>query len=103
MKEETLNGLKLKIWGLDTDYIKNLLIGIFIVVVLLVCCMALDSADEISNLNESSLPQNVPKGTIITNNSSIVAVNKSASIIVVKHNNVRHTIKPKHSKVGMYA
>ena len=63
--------------------------------------MALDSADEISNLNESSLPQNVPKGAIVTNNSSIVAVNKSASVIVVKHNDVIHTIKPKYHTITM--
>ena len=85
------------------DNIKGLLFGIFIVVVLLSFCMALDSADEISNINESSLPHNIPKGTIVMNNSSIVAVNESASVIVVKHNDVIHTIKPKHSKVGMYA
>ena len=85
------------------DNIKELLFGIFIVVVLLSCCMALDSADEISNINESSLPQNVPNGTVITNNSSIVAVNKSASVIVVKHNDVIHTIKPKYPTISMWA
>ena len=86
-----------------TDYIKGLLFWILIVIVLLSFCMALDSADEISNINESSLPQNVPKGTIITNNSSIVAVNESASIIVVKHNDVIHTIKPKYPTISMWA
>lgn len=85
------------------DNIKNLLFWIFIVIVLLSFCMALDSADEINNLNESSLPQNVPKGTIITNNSSIVAINESASVIVVKHNDVIHTIKPKYPTISMWA
>lgn len=65
--------------------------------------MALDSADEINNLNESSLPQNIPKGAIIINNSSIVAVNKSASIIVVKHNDMIHTIKPKYPTITITA
>lgn len=83
------------------DNIKNLLIGIFIVIVLLSCCMALDSADEISNINESSLPHNMPKGTIVMNNSNIVAVNESASVIVVKHNDVIHRVKPKYHTITM--
>lgn len=85
------------------DYIKNLLIGIFIVVVLLSFCMAIDSADEISNINESSLPHNIPKGTIVMNNSSIVAVNESASVIVVKHTDVIHRVKPKYPIVTITA
>ena len=85
--------------GMIKDNIKGLLLGIFVVIALLVCCMALDSADEISNINESSLPHNIPKGTIVMNNSSIVAVNESASVIVVKHNDVIHTIKPKYHTI----
>lgn len=85
------------------DNIKGLLFWIFIVVVLLSFCMALDSADEINNLNESSLPQNIPKGAIVTNNSSIVVVNESASIIVVKHNDVIHRVKPKYPTISMWA
>ena len=83
------------------DNIKGLLFWIFVVVALLVCCMALDSADEISNLNESSLPHNIPKGTIVMNNSSIVAVNESASVIVVKHNSMIHRVKPKYHTITM--
>ncbi len=65
--------------------------------------MALDSADEISNINESSLPHNIPKGTIVMNNSNSVAVNESASVIVVKHNDVIHTIKPKYHTITITA
>ena len=84
------------------DNIKNLLIGIFIVVALLVCCMALDSADEINNLNESSMPKNIPKGTIILDNSSSVAVNSSLGIIKVKSSDLVH-IKPKYPTISMWA
>lgn len=82
------------------DYIKNLLIGIFIVVALLVCCMALDSADEINNLNESSMPKNIPKDTIIVDNSDSVAVNSSLGMIQVKSSDLVH-IKPKYPTITM--
>ena len=84
------------------DYIKNLLIGIFIVVALLVCCMALDSADEINNLNESSMPTHIPKGTIVLNNNNTVAVNSSLSVIKVKSSDLVH-IKPHYPVVSMWA
>ncbi len=73
-------------------------------ILLLVCCVAVDYADgTISNLNESSLAKNVPNGAILVNNSGIVAVNESASVIVVKHNDVIHTIKPKYPTISMWA
>ena len=67
---------------------KKLLIGIAMVSLLLVLCVAVDSADESIVINESTLAENVPKGAIIVNNSSVVAVNRSASVIVAKHNDV---------------
>ena len=84
------------------DNIKNLLTGIFIVIVLLSFCMALDSADEINNLNETGLPQNIPKGTIILDNSNGVAVNSSLSMIKVKSSDLVH-IKPKYPIVTITA
>ena len=84
-------------------YKKKLLFGIAIVGLLLLLCVAVDSADESIVLNESSLAENVPNGAILTNNSSIVAVNESASVIVVKHNDVIHTIKPKYPTISMWA
>lgn len=68
-------------------------------VALLVCCMALDSADEISNVNETGLPQNVPKDTIILDNGSNVAVNSSLGMIKVKSSDLVH-IKPTITMTG---
>ena len=82
---------------------KKLLIGIAMVSLLLVLCVAVDSADESIVINESTLAENVPKGAIIVNNSSVVAVNRSASVIVAKHSDVIHTIKPKYPTIGMWA
>ena len=65
------------------DNIKKLLLGIAIVSLLLLMCMTFDYADEISNLNESSLPKDLPKDCIIVDNGSIVA-NDSLSVIKVK-------------------
>lgn len=82
------------------DNIKKLLFGIAIVGLLLLWCVAVDSADESIVLNESSLGDNVPNGAILTNNSSIVAVNNRSSIIVAKHSDVVYYV---HPIVGMYA
>lgn len=84
------------------DNIKGLLLGIFIVVVLLSFCMALDSADEINNLNESRLPQNMPKDTIILDNGSNVAVNGSLGMIKVKSSDLVH-IKKKYPTITITA
>lgn len=62
--------------------------------------MALDSADEINNLNESSMPKNIPKDTIILDNGSSVAVNSSLSIIKVKSSDLVH-IAPKYPVITM--
>lgn len=45
------------------DYIKGLLLGIFIVVALLVCCMAIDSADE--NITVDQEMVNVTNTTLV--------------------------------------
>lgn len=83
------------------DLMKKLLLGIAIVGLLLLWCVAVDSADEISNLNESTLADGVPNGAIIVNNSSIVAVNDRSSVIVAKHNDVIHRVKPKYPTITM--
>ena len=62
--------------------------------------MALDSANEINNLNESSMPKNIPKDTIILDNGSSVAVNSSLSIIKVKSSDLVH-IEPKYPTITM--
>ena len=86
------------------DFYKDLLLGIIIVLLLLGVCVSVDYADdEINNYNESSLADNVPNGAIIVNNSSVVAVNRTANVIVAKHSDVIHTIKPKYPIVSMWA
>ena len=86
-------------------YRKRLLVGIAIVLLLLCVCVSVDYAsnDTISNMNKTTMAKNVPKGAIIVNNSSVVAVNHTANVIVGKHNDVIHTIKPKYPTIGMWA
>ena len=81
----------------------KLLSGIVFVLILLALCVAVDSADESIVINESTLADNVPNGAILSNNSTIVAVNNRSSIIVAKHSDVIHTIKPKYPIVSMWA
>lgn len=86
------------------DNTKRLLFGIAIVSLLLILCMAVDYADgTICNLNKSTLKENAPEGAILVNNSTPVAVNKTATIIVGKNNDVIHTIKPKYPIISMWA
>ena len=84
------------------DNIKYLLLRIFIVIALLICCIAVDSADEINNLNETGLPQNIPKDTIILNNSNNIAANDSLGIIKIKSSDLVH-IKKKYPTITITA
>ena len=82
-------------------FYKDLLLGIIIVLLLLGVCVSIDYADDgISNLNESSLSEDAPKGAILVNNSTPVAVNDKAKVIVVKSSDVVHYV---HPIIGMYA
>ena len=54
MKEETLNGLKLKIWRSDTDNIKALVLSIIFVLLLLSVCVSVDYADPIITTENNS-------------------------------------------------
>ena len=57
--------------------------------------MSIDYADdEITNLNESSLNETASKGAILVNNSTPVAVNDKAKVIVVKSSDVVHYVHP---------
>lgn len=86
------------------EFTKKLIIGIAIVLVLLGVCVTVDYADDtISNYNESSMPKNIPKGTIIMNNSSMVYVNSSASVIVGKSSDKIYTVKQKYPTVTITA
>lgn len=69
---------------------------------LLSVCVSVDYAsDTISNINESSMPKNIPKGTIITNDSTVVGLNESASTIVVKSTDKIYTVKQKYPTITM--
>ena len=84
------------------DNTKRLLIAIAIVVLLLGVCISVDYADDtISNLNKTSMPKNIPKGTIIVNNSSVVGLNESASTIVGKSSDKIYTVKQKYPTITM--
>lgn len=88
--------------GVIKEFTKKLLIGILIVSLLLCVCISIDYADDtITNLNESSLSQNMPRGTIIMNNSSMVYVNSSASVIVGKSSDKIYIEKPKYKTISI--
>ena len=84
--------------GVIIDNIKKLLIGIAIVSLLLVMCIAVDYADVIT---AKDVQVKAPKDAIVVNNDSIVAVNKSASVIIPKTSDKIHTIKPKYPTITM--
>ena len=76
-------------------FIKDLLLGIIIVLLLLGVCVTVDYADDdINNLNESTLSEDAPKGAILVNNSSIIEVNDKAKVIVGKSSDVVHYVHP---------
>ena len=79
------------------------MISIGLVLILLGICTSIDYADDsISNINESSMPKNIPKGTIIVDNSTVSGLNESASMIVVKSSDKVH-IKQKYPTVTITA
>ena len=85
-------------------FYKDLLLAIFLVLLLLGVCAGIDYADDnISNLNESSLKNNAPKGAVIVNNSSMVYVNSSASVIVGRSSDKIYTVKQKYPTISMWA
>ena len=77
------------------DYIKGLLIGIFIVIVLLCVCITVDYADDnitVTNENISTCDVN--------DTSKVVGVDESNSSFVVKSSDKIYTIKEKTKKVS---
>ena len=65
-----------------TAYTKKLVIGIAIVSLLLVLCVATDSATTLNNEKDSQY--NLSKDTILVNNSSYIALNGNDSYFVAK-------------------
>jgi len=87
-----------------TDNIKALLLSIIFVLLLLSVCVTVDYADDrpikvIKNQSDYSDSSEY----IMVNNTSVVALNKTSNVIVGKHSEVVHTIKPKYATIGMYA
>lgn len=62
------------------DNIEKLIAGIAIVTILLICCIAVDSADETITADNSDSLQNIPKGTIIINDSYMLDKNSSMAV-----------------------
>ena len=88
-------------------YKRKLLGAIFVVTLLLMVCVSIDYADNISNdtitnINSSTLQIDNSK-FIMVNNSSVVAVDDKASRIIGKNSDVIHKVKPKYPVIGMYA
>lgn len=81
-----------------TDYYKKrLIIGIVIVSLLLLCCIAVDYADEIRS---DDVPVTVPKDTVVVNDSDVV-VDSKLSVIHCKSK--VYTVKRKYPIVSMWA
>ena len=99
MKEETLNGLKLKIWRPDTDNIKALILMILGVLLLLSVCVSIDYADD--TITSEPIEQNLTNCTLINGvHYDNVIVNRSKNHIQ-KYNVV--TVKPKYPTISMWA
>lgn len=63
--------------------------------------MTVDYADEdISNINKTRLPENIPRGTTIVNKSSSVVLNENAGKIVEKGSD---HVYSKYPIIGMWA
>lgn len=82
------------------DYIKGLLIGIFIVIALLVCCMALDSADE--NITVDQEMVNVTNTTLVGSVHYDDKLVKHNSTGIAKVHKIVH-IKPKYLTITITA
>ena len=82
------------------DYIKGLLFWIFIVVALLVCCMALDSADE--NITVDQGVVNVTNTTLVGGVHYDDELVKHNSTGIAKVHKIVH-IKPKYPTISMWA
>lgn len=82
------------------DNIKRLLFGIAIVSLLLILCVAVDSADEnIALANDYNATANVK----LNNTDRVLLVNESDSYFSVKSSDKVHMVAPKYPIVGMYA
>lgn len=82
------------------DNIKGLLFGIFIVIALLVCCMAIDYADEDITVTANQSQVNV------SNCTEIDGVHYDTKVVngtgIAKVHKIVH-IKPKHPTISMWA
>ena len=74
------------------DFYKDLLLGIIIVLLLLGVCISIDYADDTITANNTTLK--APKGAVLVNNSTPVALNKTSSVIVGKNSDVIHYVHP---------
>lgn len=105
MKEETLNGLKLKIWRSDTDNnIRFLVCGIVFVGLLLAICVSVDYADSdvtVSNLNESA-KVNLTE-TSVVNGTHYVVMDKDQGIAKIQNDGKVIISKAKYPIVSMWA
>lgn len=76
-------------------YKRKLLLGIAIVILLLVLCVAVDYADVIT---VRDVPVDVPNGVKVVNKSSFVDVNNKGSYFVANSTDKIHTVKTKKPK-----
>ena len=87
-----------------TDNIKSLILMILGVLLLLSVCVTVDYADDrpIKVIKNQS-KYNGTSMIRVEDNDGIVAVNDTTHIIVGESSDKIHTIKQKHSIIGMYA
>ena len=85
--------------GVIKDFKNKLLFGILIVLLLLLVCITVDYAENITidNMDFAPKQNNVTKVKVV-NNVSYVGLNEDDSVIVPKRSDKIHTIKAKTSK-----
>ena len=105
--------MKIEKESVNDNIKKRLIIGIMIVSLLLVGCIAVDSADDtITNVNNNSSLTNIPKNTVVINNSHVSSKNVGMAVsdgkvyidttVKVKPKYTNKTVKVK-PKISMYA
>ena len=79
---------------------KKLVCGIVFVLILLILCMAVDSAtDNITVTSNKTIGSSVK----VNNTTKVLCVNESDTYFVVKSSDKIHTIAPKYPIIVMYA
>ena len=82
------------------DNIKRLIIGIAIVSLLLILCVAVDSADENITISSNYTGTSMVK---LNDTNKVLCINESDSYFTVKSSDKVHMVAPKYPVISMWA